>query len=65
MVNVKASQRVEIAAGDAKADRFRKRLLALERLVVALEEELCDESLSDEQKLQNIGERLAGATDGN
>ncbi len=65
MVKLKASQRVEVTAGgDAKADRFKKRLLALERLVAALEDELSDESLSDERKLQNIGERVAGVTDG-
>lgn len=64
MVKLKASQRVEIDVGGVVSDRFKKRLLALERLVAALEDELSDEALSDEQKLQNIGERVAGVTDG-
>ena len=35
------------------------RLMQLERLVTAIEDEL-----SDDQKLQNIGERVANVTDG-
>ncbi len=39
--------------------RAHRRLLDLERLVAAIEDELSDDELSDEQKLQNIGERVA------
>ncbi|MHC4947199.1 MAG: hypothetical protein ACYTG1_02900 [Planctomycetota bacterium] len=41
-----------------------RRLDALERLVHAIEDELSDDSIDDEQKLQNIGERVASFTDG-
>ena len=37
-----------------------RRLLDLERLVAAIEDELSDDELDDEQKLQNIRERVAG-----
>ena len=37
-----------------------RRLDRLERLVHAVEEELGDDEIDDEQRLQNIGERLAG-----
>ncbi len=40
-----------------------KRLAQLERLVGAIEDELSDDELGDEQKLQNIGERVAQAMD--
>ncbi len=46
------------------APALQQRLMVLERLVIAIEDELSDEQLHDEQKLQNIGERLANATDG-
>jgi hypothetical protein len=48
---------------DARGDAKEQRLLVLERLVLALEDELSDEELTDEQKLQNIGERLAQYAD--
>ena len=48
----------------ALAQALQQRLLVLERLVLAIEGELSDDHLDDEQKLQNIGERLANATDG-
>ncbi len=38
--------------------------LDLERLVRAIEDELTDDELTDEQRLQNIGERLAAVLDG-
>ena len=41
-----------------------KRLGALEKLVAAIEDELSDDELTDEQKLQNIGERVAQLMDG-
>ena len=41
-----------------------KRLRALEKLVRAIEDELSNDELDDEQKLQNIGERIAGVMDG-
>ncbi len=43
---------------------LRTRLRILEKLVGAIEDELSDEALSDEQKLQNIGERVAAVLDG-
>lgn len=42
---------------------LQRRLMQLERLVLAIEDELSDDELSDEQKLQNIGERVAAVTD--
>ncbi len=41
-----------------------RRLLDLERLVAAIEDELSDSELDDEQTLQNIGERVAQVNDG-
>ena len=41
-----------------------ERLAVLERLVRAIEDELVDDELDDEQRLQNIGERLASVMDG-
>ena len=55
---------VELKGGTGAQDALHKRLLRLERLVCAIEEELADEQTSDEQKLQNIGERVASVTDG-
>ena len=53
------------SAGAAGApDALLKRLQRLERLIIAIEDELADGQLSDEQKLQNIGERVASVTDG-
>ncbi len=43
---------------------LRTRLRILEKLVGAIEDELSDGALSDEQKLQNIGERVAAVMDG-
>ncbi|MHC5114022.1 MAG: hypothetical protein ACYTGP_06290 [Planctomycetota bacterium] len=40
------------------------RLATLERLVRRIEDDLSDQELTDEQKLQNIGERVAGVMDG-
>ena len=39
-------------------------LAHLQRLIRAIEDELTDEEIDDEQKLQNIGERVAGVMDG-
>ncbi|MCP3905872.1 MAG: hypothetical protein GY715_19790 [Planctomycetes bacterium] len=39
-------------------------LATLKRLVRRIEDELSDPELTDEQKLQNIGERVAGVMDG-
>ena len=39
-------------------------LMSLERLVLAIEDALSDDQIDDEQKLQNIGERVASVTDG-
>ena len=55
---------VEPAPDRALSPARQLRLMQLERLVIAIEDELSDEQLDDEQKLQNIGERLANATDG-
>ena len=38
--------------------------MMLERLVLAIEDELSDDELDDDQKLQNIGERVANVNDG-
>ncbi len=38
--------------------------MMLERLVLAIEDELSDDQLDDDQKLQNIGERVANVNDG-
>ena len=43
---------------------LRARLRVLEELVGAIEDELSDEALSDEQMLLNIGERVAAVMDG-
>ncbi len=48
----------------ALAPALQQRLMKLERLVLAIEDELSDDELDDDQKLQNIGERLANVTDG-
>ncbi len=48
----------------ALAPALQQRLIVLERLVLAIEDELSDEQLDDEQKLQNIGERVANVSDG-
>ncbi len=45
-------------------DALQQRLMRLERLARDIEDELADEDLSDEQKLQSIGERLASVMDG-
>jgi hypothetical protein len=55
---------IEAKTEPAHVAPFRARLGILEKLVCAIEDELCDEALSDEQKLQNIGERVAAVMDG-
>lgn len=40
-------------------EALQKRVARLERLVARIEDELSDDELTDEQKLQNIGERVA------
>ncbi len=51
-------------AGTSAQEALQQRLLRLERLLSAIEDELADGELSDEQKLQNIGERVASLMDG-
>lgn len=41
-----------------------RRVDELERLITAIEDELSDAELSDELRLQHIGERVAHARDG-
>ena len=41
-----------------------KRLHVMEQLVRTIESELADDELDDDQKLQNVGERVAGVMDG-
>ncbi len=55
---------VELMPERALAPALQQRLMRLERLVLAIEDELSDDQLDDDQKLQNIGERLANVTDG-
>ena len=55
----KAKTLVEPAPRRPLSPAAHRRLLDLERLVAAIEDELSDDELSDEQKLQNIGERVA------
>ena len=55
---------VEPAPDRAASPALQRRLIQLERLVIAIEDELSDEQIDDEQKLQNIGERVANAMDG-
>lgn len=54
----------EMAGGNPVLDAMKNRMLVLERLVRAIEDELADNELDDEQKLQNIGERVAEVMDG-
>jgi hypothetical protein len=55
---------VEPAPDRVASPALQLRLMQLERLVIAIEDELSDEQLDDDQKLQNIGERVANVTDG-
>ena len=55
---------VELMPERALAPALQQRLMMLERLVLAIEDELSDDQLDDDQKLQNIGERVANVTDG-
>ncbi len=55
---------VEAAPDRVLSPVLQLRLMQLERLVIAIEDELSDEQIDDEQRLQNIGERLANAMDG-
>ncbi|MHC4992227.1 MAG: hypothetical protein ACYTGC_14740 [Planctomycetota bacterium] len=52
-----------VATHEAVIDMLR-RIDALERLIRRIEDELSDEEIDDEQKLQNIGERVAKFIDG-
>jgi hypothetical protein len=52
------------AADHALIQELLKRLRVMEQLIRAVENELADDELDDEQKLQNIGERVAGFVDG-
>lgn len=47
----------------ALSPALQQRLMVLERLVLAIELELADDEIDDEQRLQNIGERVAGVMD--
>ena len=60
----KRNRIIEPAAGGPLVDALRQRVAQLEKLIRAIEDELSDDELDDEQKLQNIGERVAQATDG-
>jgi uncharacterized protein YicC (UPF0701 family) len=51
-------------AGTSAQEALQQRLTRLERLASDIEDELADHELSDEQKLQNIGERVASVMDG-
>ena len=53
----------ELAGHNPVLVSVKKRLLVLERLVRAIEDELSDDETTDEQKLQNIGERVASVMD--
>jgi hypothetical protein len=65
MVRISASKGIEVSPGREPAvARLERRVLALERLIVAIEAELCDDAISDQHKLENIGERVASAMDG-
>ena len=46
------------------AQALQTRVDGLEHLVRAIEDELSDDEIDDEQKLQNIGERVAQVMDG-
>ncbi|MHC4429780.1 MAG: hypothetical protein ACYS0D_14435 [Planctomycetota bacterium] len=52
------------AADHAMIQVLLQRLRVMERLIRVIENELADEELDDEQKLQNIGERVADVMDG-
>ena len=52
-----------VAADHALIEVLLKRLHVMERLIRAIENELSDEEIDDEQRLQNIGERVAGVMD--
>ncbi len=53
-----------IAADHALIQVLLKRLRVMEQLIRTVEDELADEALDGEQKLQNIGERVAAFLDG-
>ncbi len=55
---------VEPKPGATSVRGREKRLAVLEKLIRAIEDELADDGLDDEQKLQNIGERVAQVMDG-
>ena len=52
------------SADHAMIEMLLKRLHVMEQLVRTLESELADDELDDDQKLQNVGERVAGVMDG-
>ena len=60
----KADTLVEPAPDRVLSPALQLRLMQLERFVIAIEDELSDDQLDDDQKLQNIGERVANVTDG-
>ena len=55
---------VEPKTETLREEALQTRLRALEQLIRAIEDELSDSELDDEQKLQNIGERVAQFMDG-
>ena len=52
------------AADHSLIEALLKRLGRMERLIRSIEEELADDELDDAQRVQNIGERVAGLMDG-
>ncbi len=52
------------SADHAMIEMLLKRLHVMEQLVRTIESELADDELDDDQKLQNVGERVAGVMDG-
>ncbi len=65
MTQVRTTGSRHAIAGEIPLTRsLQQRVTALEALVRAIEDELSDDALSDELKLQHIGERVAGLMDG-
>ena len=60
----KPKQIIEITPGRPRVMDLPKHLAGHEKLVRAIEDELSDEELSDEQKLLNIAERVGQFMDG-
>ncbi len=55
---------VEMTPPQPKVADLQRRLAGHEKLIRAIEDELGDDELSDDQKLQNIGERVGQFMDG-